>query len=95
MYFFFTNAELRDQIVSVQEEKKILAIELENLKSKLVEVIEEVRILGLKCKAFSVFQGVWGPAMLTTWYWKLISDLRTMYPFYSALSPVFQIYKKV
>uniref|UniRef100_A0ABI7WWC6 Shootin-1 n=1 Tax=Felis catus TaxID=9685 RepID=A0ABI7WWC6_FELCA len=34
--------ELRDQIVSVQEEKKILAIELENLKSKLVEVIEEV-----------------------------------------------------
>ncbi|KAM8783163.1 shootin-1 isoform 1-T1 [Rhynchonycteris naso] len=34
--------ELRDQIVSVQEEKKILATELENLKSKLVEVIEEV-----------------------------------------------------
>lgn len=34
--------ELRDQIVSVQEEKKMLAIELENLKSKLVEVIEEV-----------------------------------------------------
>ncbi|XP_004579846.2 shootin-1 isoform X1 [Ochotona princeps] len=34
--------ELRDQIVSVQEEKKGLAIELENLKSKLVEVIEEV-----------------------------------------------------
>uniref|UniRef100_A0A8C0X243 Shootin-1 n=1 Tax=Castor canadensis TaxID=51338 RepID=A0A8C0X243_CASCN len=34
--------ELRDQIVSVQEEKKKLAIELENLKSKLVEVIEEV-----------------------------------------------------
>ncbi|XP_036191745.1 shootin-1 isoform X1 [Myotis myotis] len=34
--------ELRDQIVSVQEEKKILAIELENLKSKLAEVIEEV-----------------------------------------------------
>uniref|UniRef100_A0A2K5CLI3 Shootin-1 n=1 Tax=Aotus nancymaae TaxID=37293 RepID=A0A2K5CLI3_AOTNA len=34
--------ELRDQIVSIQEEKKILAIELENLKSKLVEVIEEV-----------------------------------------------------
>ncbi|XP_047408620.1 shootin-1 isoform X2 [Sciurus carolinensis] len=34
--------ELRDQIVSVQEEKKVLAIELENLKSKLVEVIEEV-----------------------------------------------------
>ncbi|XP_045659189.1 shootin-1 [Ursus americanus] len=34
--------ELRDQIVSVQEEKKILAIELENLKSKLVEVMEEV-----------------------------------------------------
>uniref|UniRef100_A0A8I3W3W5 Shootin-1 n=1 Tax=Callithrix jacchus TaxID=9483 RepID=A0A8I3W3W5_CALJA len=34
--------ELRDQIVSVQEEKKILAIELENLKSKLVEVVEEV-----------------------------------------------------
>jgi hypothetical protein len=39
--------ELRDQIVSVQEEKKKLAIELENLKSKLVEVIEEVCILGL------------------------------------------------
>ncbi|EHB01124.1 Shootin-1 [Heterocephalus glaber] len=36
------NKELRDQIVSVQEEKKILAIELENLKSKLVEVIEKV-----------------------------------------------------
>ncbi|XP_015997992.1 shootin-1 isoform X1 [Rousettus aegyptiacus] len=34
--------ELRDQIVSAQEEKKILAIELEGLKSKLVEVIEEV-----------------------------------------------------
>ncbi|XP_036915571.1 shootin-1 isoform X2 [Sturnira hondurensis] len=34
--------ELRDQIVSVQEEKKMLAIELENLKSKLVEVMEEV-----------------------------------------------------
>ncbi|MXQ91360.1 hypothetical protein E5288_WYG015507 [Bos mutus] len=34
--------ELRDQIVSVQEEKKILAIELENLKSRLVEVTEEV-----------------------------------------------------
>ncbi|KAM5243684.1 shootin-1 isoform 3-T3 [Hipposideros larvatus] len=34
--------ELRDQIVSVQEEKKMLAIELENLKSKLGEVIEEV-----------------------------------------------------
>ncbi|KAB1270872.1 Shootin-1 [Camelus dromedarius] len=34
--------ELQDQIISVQEEKKILAIELENLKSKLVEVIEEV-----------------------------------------------------
>ncbi|XP_008825557.1 shootin-1 isoform X2 [Nannospalax galili] len=34
--------ELRDQIVSVQEEKKLLAIELENLKSKLVEAMEEV-----------------------------------------------------
>ncbi|XP_060027198.1 shootin-1 isoform X2 [Erinaceus europaeus] len=34
--------ELRDQIVSVQEEKKVLAIELENLKGKLAEVIEEV-----------------------------------------------------
>ncbi|EGV96712.1 Shootin-1 [Cricetulus griseus] len=34
--------ELRDQIVSVQEEKKVLAIELENIKSKLVEVMEEV-----------------------------------------------------
>ncbi|XP_058154291.1 heat shock 70 kDa protein 12A isoform X4 [Dasypus novemcinctus] len=34
--------ELRDQIVSAQEEKKTLAIELEDLKSKLVEVIEEV-----------------------------------------------------
>ncbi|KAM6185313.1 shootin-1 [Rhynchocyon petersi] len=35
--------ELQDQIVSVQEEKKTLAIELENLKSKLVEAIEEVK----------------------------------------------------
>ncbi|XP_051002817.1 shootin-1 isoform X1 [Acomys russatus] len=34
--------ELRDQIVSVQEEKKVLAIELEDLKSKLAEVTEEV-----------------------------------------------------
>ncbi|XP_048194121.1 shootin-1 isoform X2 [Perognathus longimembris pacificus] len=34
--------ELRDQIVSAQEEKKKLAIELENLKSKLVEVMDEV-----------------------------------------------------
>ncbi|XP_012873067.1 PREDICTED: shootin-1 [Dipodomys ordii] len=34
--------ELRDEIVSVQEEKKKLAIELENLKSKLVEVMDEV-----------------------------------------------------
>lgn len=34
--------ELRDQIVSVQEEKKVLAIELESLKSKLGEVMEEV-----------------------------------------------------
>ncbi|NWI11012.1 SHOT1 protein, partial [Crypturellus soui] len=34
--------ELRDQIVSVHEEKKTLAIELENLRCKLVEVIEEV-----------------------------------------------------
>lgn len=55
-YFFFKNAELRDQIVSVQEEKKILAIELENLKSKLVEVMEEVCILGLKGKTFGVFR---------------------------------------
>uniref|UniRef100_A0A8D0GAN9 Shootin-1 n=1 Tax=Sphenodon punctatus TaxID=8508 RepID=A0A8D0GAN9_SPHPU len=36
--------ELRDQIVSVQEEKKTLAIELENLRCKLVGVIEEVCI---------------------------------------------------
>ncbi|KAM9380087.1 shootin-1 [Phaethornis superciliosus] len=34
--------ELRDQILSVHEEKKTLAIELENLRCKLVEVIEEV-----------------------------------------------------
>ncbi|XP_062436073.1 LOW QUALITY PROTEIN: shootin-1 [Rhea pennata] len=34
--------ELQDQIVSVHEEKKTLAIELENLRCKLVEVIEEV-----------------------------------------------------
>ncbi|XP_075360591.1 shootin-1 isoform X2 [Mycteria americana] len=34
--------ELRDQIVSVHEEKKTLTIELENLRCKLVEVIEEV-----------------------------------------------------
>ncbi|KAI5175105.1 shootin-1 isoform X1 [Manis pentadactyla] len=34
--------ELQDQIVSVQEEKKMLAIELENLKSKLVKALEEV-----------------------------------------------------
>ncbi|NXK90264.1 SHOT1 protein, partial [Formicarius rufipectus] len=37
--------ELRDQIVSVHEEKKTLAIELENLRCKLVEVIEEVNKL--------------------------------------------------
>lgn len=54
--FSFKNAELRDQIVSVQEEKKILAVELENLKSKLAEVIEEVGILGLKGQAFGVFE---------------------------------------
>ncbi|KYO40520.1 shootin-1 isoform B [Alligator mississippiensis] len=34
--------ELRDQIMSGHEEKKTLAIELENLRCKLVEVIEEV-----------------------------------------------------
>ncbi|KAM6091978.1 shootin-1 [Theristicus caerulescens] len=34
--------ELRDQIISVHEEKKTLTIELENLRCKLVEVIEEV-----------------------------------------------------
>ncbi|CAM5157468.1 unnamed protein product [Natator depressus] len=34
--------ELQDQIISVQEQKKTLAIELENLRRKLVEVIEEV-----------------------------------------------------
>ncbi|XP_017664754.1 PREDICTED: shootin-1 isoform X1 [Lepidothrix coronata] len=37
--------ELRDQVVSVHEEKKTLAIELENLRCKLVEVIEEVNKL--------------------------------------------------
>uniref|UniRef100_A0A8C9NPC8 Shootin-1 n=1 Tax=Serinus canaria TaxID=9135 RepID=A0A8C9NPC8_SERCA len=37
--------ELRDQIVSVHEEKKTLAIELENLRCKLAEVIEEVNKL--------------------------------------------------
>lgn len=49
VYFKFPSfniAELRDQIVSVQEEKKVLAIELENLKSKLVEVMEEVGTSG-------------------------------------------------
>lgn len=76
-YVFFKNAELRDQIVSAQEEKKILAIELEGLKSKLVEVIEEVCILGLTGETFSVI----GDCMLKTCYWKLISDLRTMYQF--------------
>lgn len=55
-FFSFKNAELRDQIVSIQEEKKILAIELENLKSKLAEVIEEVCILGLKGQTFGVFE---------------------------------------
>uniref|UniRef100_A0A8D2QGN2 Shootin-1 n=1 Tax=Zonotrichia albicollis TaxID=44394 RepID=A0A8D2QGN2_ZONAL len=37
--------ELRDQIISVHEEKKTLAIELENLRCKLAEVIEEVNKL--------------------------------------------------
>ncbi|XP_014728038.1 PREDICTED: shootin-1 [Sturnus vulgaris] len=37
--------ELRDQIVSAHEEKKTLAIELENLRCKLAEVIEEVNKL--------------------------------------------------
>lgn len=49
VYFKFPSfkiAELRDQIVSVQEEKKVLAIELENLKSKLVEAMEEVGTSG-------------------------------------------------
>ncbi|XP_024411334.2 shootin-1 isoform X2 [Desmodus rotundus] len=45
--------ELRDQIVSVQEEKKMLAIELENLKSKLVEVIEEVNKVKQEKEALS------------------------------------------
>lgn len=56
LYFFFKNADLRDQIVSVQEEKKILAIELENLKSRLVEVTEEVCILGPKGRTFTVLR---------------------------------------
>lgn len=56
LIFFFKNAELRDQIVSVQEEKKMLAIELENLKSKLVKALEEVGILCLKGKPFSAFK---------------------------------------
>lgn len=38
--------------MSVQEEKKVLAIELENLKSKLGEVMEEVGVLGLKGQTF-------------------------------------------
>lgn len=79
-YVFFKNAELRDQIVSAQEEKKILAIELEGLKSKLVEVIEEVCILGLTGETFSVIK-VFGDCMLKTCYWKLISDVRTTYQF--------------
>ncbi|XP_015488917.1 shootin-1 [Parus major] len=37
--------ELRDQIISVHEEKKTLAIELENLRCKLAEIIEEVNKL--------------------------------------------------
>lgn len=32
------NVDLRDQIISVQEEKKTLAIELENLRSNFAEV---------------------------------------------------------
>lgn len=79
-YVFFKNAELRDQIVSAQEEKKILAIELEGLKSKLVEVIEEVCILGLTGETFSVIK-VFGDCMLKPCYWKLISDVRTTYQF--------------
>lgn len=57
-HFFspFKNAELRDQIVSVQEEKKILAVELENLKSKLAEVIEEVCIWGLEGQTWGVVE---------------------------------------
>lgn len=74
--FFFKNAELRDQIVSVQEEKKILAIELENLKSKLVEVIEEVCILGLKGKPLGVFRAFGDWLKLKPCCRKLISDMR-------------------
>lgn len=54
VYFKFPSfkmAELRDQIVSVQEEKKVLAIELENLKSKLVEAMDEVGTSGLGGKS--------------------------------------------
>lgn len=40
--------------MSVQEEKKVLAIELESLKGKLGEVMEEVGILGLKGRAFGI-----------------------------------------
>lgn len=39
------NEDLRDQIISLQEEKKTAVIELENLKSTFVEGIAEVSIL--------------------------------------------------
>lgn len=50
LFIFPQTAELRDQIVSVHEEKKTLAIELENLRCKLVEVIEEVCIVPWKAR---------------------------------------------
>lgn len=56
LYFFIKTAELRDQIVSVQEEKKNLAIELENLKSKLAEVMEEVCIFRPERQDFKYFR---------------------------------------
>lgn len=42
------NVDLRDQIISLQEEKKALAIELENLRSKLAEEIVDVSIVSGK-----------------------------------------------
>lgn len=50
LHFLPQTAELRDQIVSVHEEKKTLAIELENLRCKLAEVIEEVCIVPWKAR---------------------------------------------
>lgn len=44
----FENVDLRDQMISLQEEKKAIAIELENLKIKFVEAIVDVSIVAGK-----------------------------------------------